>query len=109
MFTFSSKGSNLLSNINIVAKLIILFYVINFVLSKAIGKIFKYNYENTTMLILTTITKNSPMNLGIALMTFPSKPIIHLIMLLKPLIELSTIMIITRFLLSQFFIANHYF
>ena len=48
------------------------------------------------MLTLTTITKNSPMNLGVALMTFPSKPIIHLIMLLKPLIELPTMMLITR-------------
>ena len=102
MFTFSSKGSNLLSNINIVAKLIIpilLFYVINFVLAQAIGKIFKYNYENTASLTLTTIAKNSPMTLGVALMAFPNEPIIHLIMLLEPLIELPTMMLITRLLL----------
>lgn len=102
MFMFASKGSNLLSNINIVAKLIIpilLFYVINFVLSQAIGKIFKYNYENTASLTLTTIAKNSPMTLGVALMAFPNEPIIHLIMLLEPLIELPTMMLITRLLL----------
>lgn len=50
------------------------------------------------MLTLTTITKTSPMNLGIALITFPSKQIIHLIILLKPLIELPTVMVITRLL-----------
>ena len=102
MFMFASKGSNLLSNINIVAKLIIpilLFYVINFVLAQAIGKIFKYNYENTASLTLTTIAKNSPMTLGVALMAFPNEPIIHLIMLLEPLIELPTMMLITRLLL----------
>ena len=50
------------------------------------------------MLTLTTITKNSLMNLGVALMAFPSKPIMHLIMLLKPLIELPTIILISRLL-----------
>lgn len=102
MAMFASKGNSLLSNLNIVAKLIIpilLFYIINFVLAHVIGKVFKYTYEDTASLTLTTIAKNSPMTLGIALMAFPNEPIIHLIMLVEPLIELPVMTMIARFLL----------
>ncbi|WP_099468733.1 arsenic resistance protein [Konateibacter massiliensis] len=99
---FASKGNILLANLNIIAKLlipIILFYIINFILAQIIGKVFQYSYENTASLTLTTIAKNSPMTLGIALMAFPNEPVIHLIMLIEPLIELPCMLLITRILL----------
>lgn len=99
---FASKGNSLLANSNVIVKLlipIILFYTINFVLAQVIGKLFKYTYEDTASLTLTTIAKNSPMTLGIALMAFPNEPVIHLIMLIEPLIELPSMLIITRILL----------
>lgn len=102
MAMFASKGSSLLVNISVVVKLIIpllLFYSINFVLAQIVGKVFKYPYEDTASLTLTTIAKNSPMTLGVALMAFPNEPIIHLIMLVEPLIELPTMMMITKLLL----------
>lgn len=102
MAIFAAKGSSLLSNFNIVVKFlhpIIIFYVINFTLSQIVGKKFKYSYEDTASLTLTTIAKNSPMTLGVALMAFPNEPIIHLIMLIEPLIELPSMLIITRTLL----------
>lgn len=102
MAMFASKGGSLLANLGIAAKLlipIILFYTINFILAQGIGKYFKYSYEDTTSLTLTTIAKNSPMTLGVALMAFPNEPVIHLIMLVEPLIELPSMMLITRILL----------
>ncbi|MDH5074790.1 Sodium Bile acid symporter family protein [Clostridium perfringens] len=101
MAMFASKGSSLISNLNIVIMFIppiIMFYIINFTLSQFVGKKFKYSYEDTASLTLTTIAKNSPMTLGVALMAFPNEPIIHLIMLIEPLIELPSMMIITRIL-----------
>lgn len=102
MAMFASKGRNLLSSLNIVAVLlipIIMFYVINFILAQLIGKRFRYSYEDTASLTLTIIAKNSPMTLGVALLAFPNEPLIHLIMVIEPLIELPAMLLITRALL----------
>ena len=99
---FASKGNDLLSSLNIVAILLIpllLFYVINFILAQLISRSFRYSYEDTASLTLTTIAKNSPMTLGVALLAFPDEPLIHLIMIIEPLIELPIMMLITRVLL----------
>jgi ACR3 family arsenite efflux pump ArsB len=103
MAMFASKGSSLLANLNIVVVLLIpliLFYIINFVLAQLVGKGFRYSYEDTASLTLTTIAKNSPMTLGVALMAFPNEPLIHLIMIIEPLIELPVMILITRSLLA---------
>jgi ACR3 family arsenite efflux pump ArsB len=102
MAMFAAKGGNLLGNLNVVAILlipIILFYSINFGLAQLTGRVFRYSYEDTASLTLTTIAKNSPMTLGVALMAFPNEPLIHLIMIIEPLIELPAMMLITRALL----------
>jgi ACR3 family arsenite efflux pump ArsB len=99
---FASKARSLLSSLNVVAVLlipIVLFYIINFLLSQGVGKAFRYSYEDRASLTLTTIAKNSPMTLGVALMAFPNEPLIHLIMVIEPLIELPAMMLITRILL----------
>jgi ACR3 family arsenite efflux pump ArsB len=102
MAMFAAKGGSLLGNLNVAAALlipIVLFYIINFVLAQFTGRIFRYSYEDTASLTLTTIAKNSPMTLGVALMAFPDEPLIHLIMIVEPLIELPAMMLITRALL----------
>jgi ACR3 family arsenite efflux pump ArsB len=102
MAMFAGKGGSLLGNLNIAAALlipIVLFYIINFVLAQLVGRVFRYSYEDTASLTLTTIAKNSPMTLGVALLAFPREPLIHLIMIIEPLIELPAMMLITRTLL----------
>ncbi len=99
---FAAKGNSLLANLNVVAVLLIplvLFYIINFILVQLVGKGFKYSYEDKASLTFTTIAKNSPMTLGVALLAFPNEPLIHLIMIIEPLIELPAMMLITRALL----------
>lgn len=99
---FASKGKSLLTNLNVIAILLIpvlLFYLINFLLAQTAGKAIRYSYEDRASLTLTTIAKNSPMTLGVALMAFPHEPLIHLIMVIEPLIELPAMMLITRILL----------
>lgn len=102
MAMFASKGRSLLASLNVVAILlipIVLFYIINFTLAQVTGKAFRYSYEDTASLTLTTIAKNSPMTLGVALMAFPDEPLIHLIMVIEPLIELPALMLIAKLLL----------
>lgn len=99
---FASKGKSLLTNLNVIAILfipVLLFYLINFLLAQTAGKAIRYSYEDRASLTLTTIAKNSPMTLGVALMAFPNEPLIHLIMVIEPLIELPAMMLITRILL----------
>ena len=99
---FASKGDSLLANLNIIAMLlipIVLFYIITFALSQLMGKSFKYSYGDTASLTLTTTAKNSPMMLGVVLLVFPDEPLIHLIMVVAPLIELPAMMLITKMLL----------
>lgn len=99
---FAAKGNSLLANLGTVSKLIVpilLFYAVNFVLAQLVGKLYRYRYEETASLTLTTIAKNSPMTLGIALLAFPDEPVIHLIMLIEPLIELPVMMLISKGLL----------
>ena len=99
---FASKGKELLLSLHVIAILlvpIILFYIINFILAQGVGKGFRYSYEDKASLTLTTIAKNSPMTLGVAFMAFPNEPLIHLIMVIEPLIELPAMMLITKILL----------
>jgi len=102
MAMFAAKGNDLLENIDVVLLLLVpiaAFYVINFVLAQLVSRKFRYSYADTASLTLTTIAKNSPMTLGIALIAFPDQPIIHLIMVIEPLIELPVMVCITRILL----------
>jgi len=102
MAMFAAKGNDLIENMDVVLLLLLpiaAFYIINFVLAQLVSRKFKYSYADTASLTLTTIAKNSPMTLGIALIAFPDQPIIHLIMVIEPLIELPVMVCITRILL----------
>ena len=102
MAMFAAKGNDLLENVDVVLLLLLpiaAFYIINFVLAQLVSRKFRYSYADTASLTLTTIAKNSPMTLGIALIAFPDQPIIHLIMVIEPLIELPVMVCITRILL----------
>lgn len=71
---FASQGRNLLANIEIIYLLLIpilLFYAINFLLAQAVSQAFRYPYADRASLTLTTVAKNSPMTLGIAVMASP--------------------------------------
>ncbi len=99
---FAYQGRNLLANLNIVYLLLIpilLFYIINFLLAQFISKMLKYSYEDSASLTFTTVAKNSPMTLGIAVMVFPDEPVIALAMIIEPLIELPVMLLIARSLL----------
>ena len=103
MAMFASQGRNLLANIHILYWLllpILIFYAINFILAQIVSKKLKFNYEDTASLTITTIAKNSPMTLGIAVMAFPNEPIIALAMIIEPLVELPVMVLVSRLLLT---------
>lgn len=101
---FASQGKLLISNPQVLIKLLIpilLFFIINFIIGQYIGKIFKLPYEDKVVLNLTTLARNSPIALAIAVLSFPSSPIIALALVIGPLIELPILIIISNLLLRK--------
>ena len=60
----------------------------------------KLNYEDSVALNLTTLARNSPIALAIAVATFPDRPLISLALIIGPLIELPVLFFIAKILLN---------
>lgn len=100
---FASQGKILLENIQVLLILLIpvlLFFIINFCVGRLVGKVMKLSYEDNVSLNLTTLARNSPIALAIAVATFLDKPLISLALIIGPLIELPVLFIIAKILLN---------
>ncbi|MDW7732571.1 MAG: arsenic resistance protein [Methanolobus sp.] len=99
---FASQGGSLVQNPLILLKLIppvLLFFVIVFIVGQMVGRYLRFSYEDTASLNLTTLARNSPIVLAIALTAFPEEPLIALALVIGPLIELPVLGIISHTLL----------
>ncbi|WP_100333964.1 arsenic resistance protein [Bacillus alkalisoli] len=102
MAMFASQGHLLISNIDLIWKItipILLFFVVNFFVGQMAGKLMKFSYPDRTSLSLTTLARNSPVALAIAMTAFPDQPLIALTLVIGPLLELPILAIITQVLL----------
>ncbi|GAE26889.1 arsenical-resistance protein ACR3 [Halalkalibacter wakoensis JCM 9140] len=100
---FASQGSYLINNLNVILLMIVplfLFFVINFILAQTVGKLFRFNYEDTVSLNMTIIARNSPIALAIVLTAFPDQTLIALALIIGPLIELPVLAIVAQGLLK---------
>ena len=100
---FASQGKILLENIQVLLILLIpvlLFFIINFCVGRLVGRVMKLNYEDSVALNLTTLARNSPIALAIAVATFPDRPLISLALIIGPLIELPVLFLIAKILLN---------
>jgi ACR3 family arsenite efflux pump ArsB len=101
---FASQGKLLLQNPQVLLQLLIpilLFFIINFITSQFVGRKLKLTREDNIALNLTTLARNSPIALAIAVATFPDKPLISLALIIGPLIELPVLFLVSRILLSK--------
>ncbi|MDL2261547.1 bile acid:sodium symporter [Methanimicrococcus sp. OttesenSCG-928-J09] len=99
---FASQGRLLLQNPELLLIMlipVILFFAVNFIGVQLLGRTLKMSYEDTTALNLTTLARNSPLSLAIAVSVFPDHPMISLVLVIGPLIELPILTIIARVLL----------
>lgn len=64
-----------------------------------VGRFLRFSYQDTASLNLTTLARNSPIVLAIALMAFPEEPLIALALVIGPLIELPVLGIMSNTLL----------
>lgn len=99
---FASQGEHLTSNLDVLYILLIpilLFFTVNFLLSRLGSYFLKFNYEDSVSLSLTTLARNSPIALAIALTAFPYDPLIALALVIGPLLELPILAIVSQVLL----------
>jgi ACR3 family arsenite efflux pump ArsB len=88
---FASQGALLLGNTALFLKLlpaVLVFFAVIFCLSLYTGKMLKLPFNNIIPLVFTTSARNSPVSLAIAAITFPLRPVISLVLVMGPLLEL---------------------
>lgn len=101
---FASQGRYLLENMHIALLLlvpVVLFFLINFFISRFVSKSLRMPYEDSASLTLTVLARNSPISLAIAVTAFPDQPLIALALVIGPLIELPVLAIVSNVLLRM--------
>ena len=99
---FASQANLLINNLWVLLLLIfpiMLFFIINFLLGRFLTKCLCFSYKDSVSLSLTTLARNSPIALAIAVTTFPNQPLIALTLVIGPLIELPVLAIVSQTLI----------
>ena len=98
---FASEGKNLLENPILLVEMfipLICFFVILFFVAQFAGRIQGFDKKDIVALNFTTLARNSPLSLAIAVATFPDRPLISLALVIGPLIELPVLSLISGIL-----------
>lgn len=99
---FASEGNAILQNPRMLLYLLpplALFWGGNLALAIAVGKLLNSGYADFASLSFTTLARNSPIALAIALVAFPEEPLVALALVIGPLIELPALALIAQILL----------
>ncbi|MDL2213981.1 arsenic resistance protein [Clostridia bacterium OttesenSCG-928-O13] len=101
---FASEGRALLANPMLLLQMLpplACFFTVNFILVYFIAGRLKLRFADTVPLIMTTLARNSPLSLAIAVAAFPGRPLISLALVIGPLIELPVLGIVSSILLRM--------
>ena len=99
---FASEGQAITQRPQLLLHLllpVLLFFGSNLVIAFVVSRWLKSNYENFVSLSCTTLARNSPIALAIAVAAFPGKPLVALALVIGPLIELPVLALISQVLL----------
>ena len=100
---FNTEANSLINNLDSIVILfipIIIFFIINFLLDYIVARKNHLSYEDYASLTLTTLARNSPLALAIAISSFPHNELISIALVIGPLIELPALYIVSRILLK---------
>ena len=99
---FNSQGKLLFDNLNTVLTIFIplmVFFAINTIIDLLLSQQINLTYEEYASLTMTTLARNSPLALAIAINSFPRHELIAIALVIGPLIELPVLYIVSRFVL----------
>ncbi len=88
---FASEGAVLMDNLGVLVLLLaplLIFFGTNCLISVIVSSKMRFPYDAGTSLIFTTMARNSPLALAIAAAVFPDRPLLLLVLVIGPLIEL---------------------
>lgn len=99
---FASQGDLLFSNLDSVVSIfipLILFFTANAIIDLLISEKINFTYSEYASLTMTTLARNSPLALAIAINSFPGHELISIALVIGPLIELPILYIVSKFCL----------
>ena len=99
---FASQGKLLFENVDSIIKIfipLIIFFVVNVIIDLLISEKIDFTYQEYASLTMTTLARNSPLALAIAINSFPGHELIAIALVIGPLIELPVLYIVSRFCL----------
>ena len=99
---FASQGALIAQNPAVLLRLLaplLAFFAINMGLGLSLGHVLRLGYADVASLCCTTLARNSPVALAVALAAFPDQPLIALALVIGPLIELPVLGIASQILL----------
>lgn len=88
---FASQAGYITGHLEVFLILLVpvsLFFIINFIVVRLLAGYLRFSFEDSVSLSLTTLARNSPISLAIAVTAFPDQPLIALALVIGPLIEL---------------------
>lgn len=113
---FASQGKLLFDNLESVVTIfvpLIIFFITNATIDLLLSEKINFTYSEYASLTMTTLARNSPLALAIAINSFPGHELIAIALVIGPLIELPVLYIISRFCLwvkdsGLFFVCNYF-
>ena len=114
---FASQGELLFTNLNSVVTIfipLIIFFIVNVIIDLLVSEKINFGYSEYASLTMTTLARNSPLALAIAINSFPGHELISIALVIGPLIELPILYIVSKFCLwiknsGLFFVCNYRF
>lgn len=100
---FFSESENIFLNASLLLELflpLLIFFLMTFFIAQVLGKLMKFEKSDIISLNFTTLARNSPLSLSIAVATFPDLPLVSLSLVIAPLIELPVLAVVSSFLLK---------
>jgi ACR3 family arsenite efflux pump ArsB len=88
---FASQSAELLNHLELFVALIVpllIFFIVNYLVASGLSRLQKFDRADTTSLIFTSMARNSPLSLAIAVAAFPDSTLLLLVLVIAPLIEL---------------------
>ena len=99
---FASQGELLFANLDSVLTIfvpLILFFIANTIIDLLLSEKINFSYSEYASLTMTTLARNSPLALAIAINSFPGHELISIALVIGPLIELPVLYIVSKFCL----------
>lgn len=99
---FNSQGNQLFGHLNSVLTIfipLIIFFIATTLIDLLLSEQIHLIYEEYASLTMTTLARNSPLALAIAINSFPNHELIIIALVIGPLIELPILYLVSRFAL----------